>query len=179
MTYYVAILDGGKDVWGVRFPDFSGCYGGGPTPDAAIADATSALREFAALTIADGDPIPRARTLEELGPDERPGRGEYLVMIPLILDKGRLVEASISLDAGLLETIDEEAKRRGLTRSAFLASAAIDKIETAGLLSGRNEQQGIAGDHSNLQVPVGGGFAEPAAADLKPRGKGKTRRRAD
>jgi predicted RNase H-like HicB family nuclease len=63
MSYYVAILDGGKDVWGVRFPDFSGCYGGGPTPDAAIADATSALREFAALMVADGEPVPKARTL--------------------------------------------------------------------------------------------------------------------
>jgi hypothetical protein len=29
----------------------------------------------------------------------------------------------------LLEAIDEEAERRGLTRSAFLSSAALDKIE--------------------------------------------------
>lgn len=128
MSYYVAILDGGKKVWGVRFPDFPGCYGGGPSPDAAIADATSALRVFAAMTVADGEPIPRARTPDELGPDERPGRGESLVMIPLLLDKGRTAKANVSVDAGILEQIDAEAERRGLTRSAFLISAAMEKI---------------------------------------------------
>jgi metal-responsive CopG/Arc/MetJ family transcriptional regulator len=35
----------------------------------------------------------------------------------------------LSLDAGLLDAIDEAAKAHGLTRSAFLASAAREKIE--------------------------------------------------
>jgi metal-responsive CopG/Arc/MetJ family transcriptional regulator len=38
------------------------------------------------------------------------------------------VRANITIDAGLLESIDREAKLRGLTRSAFLASAAREKI---------------------------------------------------
>ena len=50
-------------------------------------------------------------------------------MIPLLLDKGRTVRANLTLDAGLLEEIDAEAQLRGLTRSAFLASAARDKIK--------------------------------------------------
>jgi hypothetical protein len=53
---------------------------------------------------------------------------ELAVMVPLLLVRGRPVRADISLDAGLLEAIDAEAARRGLTRSAFLVSAAIDKI---------------------------------------------------
>ena len=53
-------------------------------------------------------------------------------MVPLLLDKARAVTANISIDAGLLESIDAEAKRRGLTRSAFLASAARDKIMSTG-----------------------------------------------
>lgn len=57
-----------------------------------------------------------------------PGAGEAIVMVPLILDQARPVKANISLDAGLLEAIDEEAERRGLTRSAFFTSAALDKI---------------------------------------------------
>ncbi len=167
MSYYVAILDGGKGVWGVRFPDFPGCHGGGPTPDAAIADATSALREFAALMVTDGEPIPRARRLDELEPDERPRKGESLVMIPLILDKGRQVKASVSLDAGLLEAIDEEAKRRGLTRSAFLISAALDKIE------GRTET--VAGEASPADGYRASGFAEPGPTRIKGARKGKRR----
>ena len=43
------------------------------------------------------------------------------------LDSGRTVRAKISLDAALLDAIDA-AKERGLSRSAFLASAAREKI---------------------------------------------------
>jgi predicted RNase H-like HicB family nuclease len=128
VSYYIGILDGHGDVWGVTIPDFPGCHGGGPSAEAAIADAIGALRVFAGMMAADGEPIPKPRTFEQLGPDERPGKGESLVMIPLLLDKGRTMKANVSVDAGILEQIDAEAKRRGLTRSAFLVSAAIDKI---------------------------------------------------
>ena len=50
--------------------------------------------------------------------------------LPLVRDAGRPVKANLSLDAGLLAAIDEAAAARGLTRSAFLASAAREKIET-------------------------------------------------
>lgn len=38
------------------------------------------------------------------------------------------MRANVSLDAALLEAIDTAAKQRGLSRSAFLASAAREKI---------------------------------------------------
>ena len=41
---------------------------------------------------------------------------ESLVMIPLVINRGRPVKANVSLDAGQLEAIDAEAARRGLTR---------------------------------------------------------------
>jgi len=44
--------------------------------------------------------------------------------VPVIIDKGRPRRINISLDAGLLEAIDQETNRRGMTRSAFLSSAA-------------------------------------------------------
>jgi predicted RNase H-like HicB family nuclease len=131
VSYYVGILDGGKKVWGVRFPDFPGCYGAGSTVAAAIADATSALRVFAAAMVASGETIPKPRTPDEFEADDLPRKGESFVVIPLLLDKGRTTKANVSVDAGLLEAIDAEAERRGLTRSAFLTSAAIDKIEHA------------------------------------------------
>lgn len=49
-------------------------------------------------------------------------------MLPLLRDSGRPVRANLSLDAALLEAIDEAAMARGLTRSAFIASAAREKI---------------------------------------------------
>jgi predicted RNase H-like HicB family nuclease len=131
VAQYVGILDGKGTVWGVRIPDFPGCHGGGTTPEAALADAISALRETAA-DYADNDiAVPAPRGLDELRRDKEAGfdpRHETLVMVPLLLDRGRSVKANVSLDAGALEAIDEEAARRGLTRSKFLASAALDKI---------------------------------------------------
>jgi predicted RNase H-like HicB family nuclease len=133
MAQYIGILDGSKDVWGVRIPDVPGCHGGGATPEAAIADAISALREFAAHQQTKGIVLKAPRTVHEVIRDKEaefdPGAGEAIVMVPLILDQARPVKANISLDAGLLDAIDEEAKRRGLTRSAFITSAALDKIQ--------------------------------------------------
>ncbi len=134
MPRYLGLVDGKKDVWGVRIPDFPGCHGGGSTPDEAVADATRALREFAADMVADGEEIPPPRHDWEKIKSDSKRQGEPwggTVLIPLLLDKARVVRANISLNAGLLEAIDDAAAERGLTRSAFLASAAIDKIAEA------------------------------------------------
>jgi uncharacterized protein (DUF1778 family) len=40
-------------------------------------------------------------------------------------------KANLSLDAGLLEAIDDAAKASGLTRSSFVATAAREKITHA------------------------------------------------
>jgi predicted RNase H-like HicB family nuclease len=131
--YYVGILDGSKDVWGVRIPDIPGCYGGGSTPEAAVADAISALREFAAHQATRGIALQPPRSVQDVLSDGSAefdaAAGEAMVLVPLLLDQARPVKANVSLDAGLLEAIDDEAKRRGLTRSSFLSSAAIDKIQ--------------------------------------------------
>jgi hypothetical protein len=50
------------------------------------------------------------------------------VIIPVMIDDGRTVRANLTFDAGLLRAIDEAANLRGLTRSAFLASAGREKI---------------------------------------------------
>jgi predicted RNase H-like HicB family nuclease len=136
MVHYVGILDGSHRTWGVRIPDAPGCHGGGATPEAAISDAVSALAEYAAELRKRSASLPKARSLKEIlsDPQERPklGQGESSVIIPLLLDKGRTIRANLTLDAGLLEEIDAEAALRGLTRSAFLASAARDKIKARG-----------------------------------------------
>lgn len=131
MMHYVGILDGADDVWGVRVPDLPGCHGGGASPEEAIADATSAVREWAEARMAKHLPLPAARTVADLlrlGEIDS-AAGESAVMIPVLIDSGRPVRANLSLDAGLLGAIDAEASRRGLTRSAFIASAAREKIE--------------------------------------------------
>lgn len=128
---YFGILDGSGDVWGVRIPDLPGCFGGGKTPDEALEDAVSAMQVYAALIQDSGHELAAPRTLDVLRMANDvmfdPERDSF-VCLPLLLDSGRSRRANISLDAGLLQDIDTEASRRGLTRSAFLASAARDKI---------------------------------------------------
>ena len=55
-------------------------------------------------------------------------QGAALTLVPLILETGRAAKANLSIDDGLLAAIDEAARRRGVTRSAFLAAAAREKI---------------------------------------------------
>jgi predicted RNase H-like HicB family nuclease len=89
MRYYVAILDGAGDVWGVSIPDLPGCFGGGATPEEAIADATSAAREWAECQTSRGVAVRAPRTIQEViadpGAEFNPAAGESLVMIPLEL----------------------------------------------------------------------------------------------
>ena len=130
MARYLAIIDEADGMFGVRFPDAPGCVSMGETEDAAIDNATEALAEWAGDVLAEGRDLPRASSLGEL---QRigayvPGDG-VVAHVPLLLETGRPARANISLDAGLLANIDEAAARRGVTRSAFLAAAARDKIK--------------------------------------------------
>lgn len=129
MAHYVGILDGGGNAWGVRIPDLPGCYGGGASPEAAIEDAMSAAREWLAHRETKGDAPPPGRSVAEIAGEIDPANHEAAVIIPVVLDKGRTVRANLTFDAGLLEAIDAEAARRRLTRSAFLASAARERLE--------------------------------------------------
>ncbi len=129
MTHFVGVIDRAGKNWGVRFPDVDGCVGVGATPEEAIASATEALREVMRYKQGGGFKINKARTLTQILASGEIAPGETTVLIPLLLDSGRVVRANLTFDAGLLESIDAAAKNRGLTRSAFLASAAREKIE--------------------------------------------------
>lgn len=131
MTQYVGILDGSGKAYGVRIPDLPGCYGAGPSPEAALADAMSAAREWISHRATQGEAVPKPRKMVDiLKAGEIDSRqNEVAVMVPVVLDAGRTVRANLTFDAGLLAAIDAEAARRGLTRSAFLASAARERLE--------------------------------------------------
>ena len=131
MTHYVGILDGGGDVWGVTIHDIGGCVGAGATPEEAIESATIALREVVTYKLSGGFPVPPPSTIEQVLASEDYGPAPTTVMIPLLVDAGRTVRANLTLDAGLLEAVDEAARRRGVTRSAFMADAARAKLMAA------------------------------------------------
>jgi predicted RNase H-like HicB family nuclease len=89
MTHYVGVLDSSCHVWGVRIPDVHGCIGGSATPEAAISNAASALRDVMAHKQSGGCASPSAGIIASGEITE----GESAVMIPLLRDAGRTVRA--------------------------------------------------------------------------------------
>lgn len=129
MADYVGIIDQSGGTWGVRIPDLPGCYGAGASADDAIRDVASAAREWIEHQTA-ARALPKIRTTAEIlaAAEIDIAAGEAAVIIPVVVDDGRTVRANLTFDAGLLRAIDAAATQRGLTRSAFLASAAREKI---------------------------------------------------
>lgn len=134
MPRFMALIayDDAANAYGVAIPDCLGCTAMGATFDEAEANAIEALREWAVDHLGVSDELPRARTIAELRQDpslfDDFTPNSIVTSLPLYLDNARPVRANVSMEAGLLAEIDEAARRRGLSRSAFLASAARDKI---------------------------------------------------
>ena len=136
-TRFVALMDGKPGAYGVVFPDLPGCTAMGKTMDEALRNAIDAAHEWTeAVMETNGGKLPRPRTPDVLRSDPDTAtalaEGAALMIVPLIFDSGKPAKANLSLDSGLLQAIDEAAEARGLTRSAFIASAAREKIVAEG-----------------------------------------------
>lgn len=133
VTKYLALIDGKPGQYGLIVPDAPGCVAMGRTIEEATGNGVEALADWVGDRIASGRKPPRPSTAEQLRRDADIASdletGSVLVFLPLVLDTGRSTRANISLDAGLLTAIDEAARRQNVTRSAFIAAAARDKIK--------------------------------------------------
>lgn len=124
----------GEATCGISFPDFPGCISAGDSIEDVIALGGEALALHIEGMIEDGEPLPKPRSTAEIiaDPDLDEWRhGAEYAWVPVIMDQGSPRRVNISLDVGLLDAIDSEAKRRGMSRSALLASAARKEISAA------------------------------------------------
>ena len=62
----------------------------------------------------------------------KPPSGSALVAIPLIRLSGRRVRANLTLDEGVAEFINTEARRRRMTRTAYVEWMARRIAQTGG-----------------------------------------------
>ena len=135
-TRYVVVVDGKPGAYGMYVPDMPGCTSMGETIADLLSNAQEALQLWAEDAVNGKESLPKPRSIEAIRKD--PGvahdlaEGGVLAVVPLVMETGRPVKANLSLDAGLLAAIDEAAAAHGLTRSAFLASAAREKIAAEG-----------------------------------------------
>lgn len=130
---YVAVIEKDTDsAFGAWFPDVEGCFSAGETIEETVANAAQALRQHGEALESAGKGLPQARSMDALLKDREIAsalkQGAVMFAVPLLADAGRTVRINITLDKALIDEIDAAAAERGLTRSAFLAQAAREKI---------------------------------------------------
>ncbi|RDE09741.1 type II toxin-antitoxin system HicB family antitoxin [Pelagibacterium lacus] len=129
VAFYALVHKDDDSAFGVSFPDLPNVFSAADDEDTVVANAIEALELWA-----EDQPIPVPSTLESLRErkDVREAleEGAFLVRVPLVEHEGRVVRANVTFEAGLLRAIDETARRRGISRAAFLASAARKALGT-------------------------------------------------
>jgi predicted RNase H-like HicB family nuclease len=129
MRNYLAVVD--KDpgsAFGLWFPDVPGCFSAADAEADIVPNAVEALRLYAEDETLPA-PSPHEAIVARQDVRSSLAQGGYLLSVPLIDADTAVVRANVTFERGMLRAIDEAARRLGVTRSAFLASAARDKIE--------------------------------------------------
>lgn len=132
--FYIALIHKDEDsAYGVSFPDFPGCITAGDSFDEAMAMAREALGFHAEGMLEDGLTVPRPCSFADIKANKDGFWAEHLneceiARVPLLMNIAAPKRVNISLDQGLLNAIDQVAKEQGMTRSAFLASAALQQL---------------------------------------------------
>lgn len=129
MLTYIALIrkERGTD-FSVDFPDFPGCISAGRTLEEARKMALEALGFHVEGMLEDGESLPTPSDLDAvMSHPENDGAVVFLATIPEPASKS--VRVNITLPQDVLSEIDEFAKRRGYTRSGFIARAAHETIQ--------------------------------------------------
>ncbi|KAA0970729.1 CopG family transcriptional regulator [Aureimonas fodinaquatilis] len=123
MRYYTAIIhQEGASAYGLTFPDLPGCFAAADSWDAIPAAATEAL-DLWFEDQPDVAPMSLSVVRERKDVTDGLAAGGVLLLVPYIPADTAVERINVKLERGLLRAIDETAKGRGMTRSAFLASA--------------------------------------------------------
>ena len=127
-SYFALVEKEDGSAFGVRFPDIPGCFSAADVEEEIVPNAVEALQLWA-----EDMPVPEPSSHADIMTREdirlALASGAYLVSIPLIDNDTAVVRANVTFERGMLKAIDVAAKARGVTRSAFLASAARKEIE--------------------------------------------------
>ena len=113
---YPALMDGEIGGYGIAFPDLPGCAAMGLTVEDAIVNAEDAMRDWVEEMEKRGREIAPPSPFESIDVPQ----GCQLVSVPLIRISGRKVRANLTLDDGVAAFIDSEARRRKMTRTAYI-----------------------------------------------------------
>lgn len=122
MKYIALIHKEENSDYGVSFPDFPGCISAGETLEEVKTMAQEALISHIDILKEMGEQQPAPTTLEEIMacPENRSAIA-FLVDVP----SDHTVRINITIPEDVLSIVDRRARKLHLSRSAFLAEAAL------------------------------------------------------
>lgn len=133
-TYVAAIETGDrKHSWGIVFPDVPGCFSAADSADDILPSAREALALHLETALTAGEPIPPSATLAriaELRRDTQWREFQEFVLVDVDIPEPKAVRVNITLPEAVLTRLDGYAKRTRQPRSAVLAKAAAQFIQT-------------------------------------------------
>ncbi len=128
MLFPVVVHKEGKSSFGVTIPDFPGCFTAGETFEEAIKNVQEAIE----CHLDEGDKIPEPSSIEFLASNPDFAGGLWVMVdIDFSAIENRTRRINVSMPESLLHEIDSFAKKKGLSRSAFLARAAKKALKAA------------------------------------------------
>lgn len=122
---YIALIhkDTGSD-YGVSFPDFPGCVSAGDTLEDAIESGREALIFHIEGMREDEEAIPRPSPIETILSENH----DHIAIVPIsVPETQETIRINITVGARDLAVIDSAARSSGLSRSAFLVGAALER----------------------------------------------------
>lgn len=126
MKTYLALVEKDPDsAFGLRFPDLPGCFSAADDENDILPNAIDAL-DLWFEDAPDAQPRPLAEVTVECAAEL--AAGAFLIAVPHIRRSTRQRRVNVSMDAGTLDAVDTAASQLGLTRSGFLAMAALNEI---------------------------------------------------
>ena len=128
MRNYIGLIhkDPGSD-YGVSFPDFPGVISAGTDLDDARQMASEALAFHLEGLVEDGADIPEPSSLENIMADADNRKG-VAILVGVRMETKKAVRVNVTLPEDVLRQIDRFAESKGLTRSGFIALAALHEI---------------------------------------------------
>jgi predicted RNase H-like HicB family nuclease len=129
---YIAYLHKDRESdFGVSFPDFPGCITAGKTLEEAHRMAAEALALHIAGMVEEGEAVPEPSSLDALDKDpaeQRAMKGAVAFLVHVDPETERTVRINITARQRQIEEIDRLANEAGMTRSAYMVQAALERF---------------------------------------------------
>lgn len=131
MFYSIVIHKDPDTAYGVTVPDLPGCFSAGDTMEEAVKNAVEAIECHVEGILIDNEDLPVSKDMEQhISQPEYEGGTWALVEVDLSKLGGKTQRVNITLPERILSKIDRFTENTNQSRSAFIADAALEYINT-------------------------------------------------